>query len=158
VFACPSCCKKWQADERDAGRRTKCGSCGAVYVIPGAIQARAPAVPPPVSVTAPGLPAAVPGHPALGAAPSPPVSSRHARPALSDARKVIFFGLVGALGCLAGWVAGEPFLYVGLPAGTDARGSLATKPQLPQLTKGNAPPAPAPPALPTVGTVGHVPI
>ena len=43
---------------------------------------------------------------------------------MSSARKVLLFGLLGALGCLAGWLAGEGFL-LGFPPSKEAGGSLA---------------------------------
>jgi ribosomal protein S27E len=66
----------------------------------------------------------------------------------SNVRKVLFFGVLGALGCLAGWLVGEVFLWVGLPGSKTAAASLASKPVLPPLASQDAPPVPPPAAIP----------
>lgn len=66
---------------------------------------------------------------------------------LPDARKILLFGLLGALGCLAGWFVGEMFLWASLPASKEAGGSLASKPVLPSLANQAEQSTPAPPAL-----------
>ena len=66
---------------------------------------------------------------------------------LPDARKILLFGLLGALGCLAGWFVGEMFLWASLPASKEAGGSLASKPVLPSLANQTDQSAPPPPAL-----------
>jgi hypothetical protein len=51
-------------------------------------------------------------------------------------KKVLIFGLLGALGCLAGWLVGEGFLAVALPSaksGEPPTASLATRPQPPVI-------------------------
>jgi hypothetical protein len=47
-------------------------------------------------------------------------------------KKVLVFGLLGALGCLAGWLCGEALLRAALPAGAaESAPSLVSKPALP---------------------------
>src|SRR5207253_1830981 len=65
-----------------------------------------------------------------------------ARAAGTNMRKVVLFGLIGALGCLAGWAVGEGFLWATLPTDKEAGGSLASRPVLPPLPKQAAPAAP----------------
>ncbi|MCS7047282.1 MAG: hypothetical protein NZO58_13065, partial [Gemmataceae bacterium] len=66
-----------------------------------------------------------------------------------NVRKILIFGLLGALGCLSGWAVGELFLLAALPTNTDAGGSLATRPELPALTGSEPMPTPPAPRLPT---------
>lgn len=66
----------------------------------------------------------------------------------ANQRKVLLFGLLGALGSLAGWLVGEVFLRISLPVSKVAGGSLASKPVLPALVSQSAPPTPRPGALP----------
>jgi hypothetical protein len=67
---------------------------------------------------------------------------------LAKLRKILLFGLLGALGCLMGWLVGEGFLWAFLPS-KEAGGSLASKPALPALASQSTPtPAPLPAALP----------
>ena len=91
--------------------------------------------------------------------------------------KVLMFGLLGAGGCLLGWLVGEGLLLACLPkpSGTADAPSLVTKPELPELappkpTATAVPPAPpSPPAppqaapppapeLPTLAIAGQRPL
>lgn len=69
-------------------------------------------------------------------------------------KKVVLFGLLGALGCLAGWAAGEPLLRVLIPW-AQARGAgaaIVMPPEppapAPALNRGGEVPAPEPPPPP----------
>ncbi|MFO0871929.1 MAG: prenyltransferase/squalene oxidase repeat-containing protein [Pirellulales bacterium] len=64
-----------------------------------------------------------------------------------DRRKLITFGLLGALGCLAGWLVGEGFLALALPRVRSAP-SLASRPTAAPLamTTTSVPPPPLPDA------------
>lgn len=66
----------------------------------------------------------------------------------SSVRKVLWFGLLGAFGCLVGWLLGEGFLWLAMPGSKEATASLATKPTLPPLVRQAAPTPPAPVAAP----------
>ena len=66
---------------------------------------------------------------------------------LTNLRKVLLFGLLGALGCLVGWGVGELFLMAAMPASKAAGASLASKPELPKLANDAAAPAPPPPEI-----------
>ena len=67
---------------------------------------------------------------------------------LANIRKAVLFGVLGAIGCLAGWLIGEGFLWVSMPSSKDAgTTSLASKPELPALAKKVEVSAPPPPAL-----------
>jgi len=59
------------------------------------------------------------------------------------------FGLLGAIGCLLGWIVGEGFLLAFLPGDQDSGGSLASKPAAPALTSMASTPA-TPTALPAL--------
>src|ERR1019366_9100994 len=67
--------------------------------------------------------------------------------ALANLRKVVLFGILGSLGCLAGWFIGEMFLWVSLPTSKEAGASLASKPVAPTLASQAELTAPPPPAL-----------
>jgi hypothetical protein len=65
-------------------------------------------------------------------------------------KKVVVFGVLGALGCLAGWLVGEGFLAAALPSKDDAGGnapSLASRPDASKLDAAKAPPRPEQPKL-----------
>jgi hypothetical protein len=49
-------------------------------------------------------------------------------------KKILRFGLIGAIGCLAGWLVGEPFLYLAMPS-TNAGGapSLVSRSEPPPI-------------------------
>src|SRR5262245_43341645 len=66
-----------------------------------------------------------------------------------NVRKAMLFGLVGAAGCLAGWLVGELFLWAALPGDKEAGGSFASQPELPGL--GQPAELPVPPPPPVVG-------
>jgi hypothetical protein len=59
----------------------------------------------------------------------------------SAQKKMVLFGVFGALGCLAGWLVGEPFLAIAMPAGGAGGrgGSLVSRPEPP---RNEAPPPP----------------
>jgi hypothetical protein len=57
-------------------------------------------------------------------------------------KKVLLFGLLGAVGCLAGWLVGEPYLYAALSAAESAGAGRA--PSL--ISKPSAPTEPPPPS------------
>ena len=65
----------------------------------------------------------------------------------ANARKVIWFGLLGALGCAAGALLGEPLLKIAMPTGAGAEVSLASKPKLPSLDADTAVAVPPPPPI-----------
>jgi hypothetical protein len=65
----------------------------------------------------------------------------------SNLRKVLLFGFLGGVGCQAGWLVGEMFLWAALPASKESVGSLASKPVLPPLASKAEVPAPPAPAL-----------
>ena len=56
-------------------------------------------------------------------------------------KKPLFFGLFGAIGCLAGWLIGEPLLAMALPSGS-------TGGRAPSLIARAQPPAAEAPPLP----------
>lgn len=58
-------------------------------------------------------------------------------------KKVLLFGLFGAAGCLAGWLAGEPYLYAAALATADGGAGRA-----PSLISRPVPPSAEPPPLP----------
>ncbi len=64
--------------------------------------------------------------------------------------KVLWFGFLGALGCVAGWLIGELFLRAFLPTPEVAGGSLASKPELPALESKASLSAPPVASLPAV--------
>src|SRR3989304_5605098 len=64
---------------------------------------------------------------------------------LENLRKVLFFGIVGAVGCLLAWVVGEGYLLV-----VSAKGAILVEPpQPPPLVSARTnPPDQAPPITP----------
>ena len=69
-----------------------------------------------------------------------------------DRRKITTFGILGALGCLAGWAIGEGFLALALPLIQEeqAAPSLTSRPKeiAPVVVTQPTPPPPPQPAIP----------
>ena len=65
----------------------------------------------------------------------------------TNIKKVLLFGLLGCLGCIAGWLLGELFLLACLPSSREAGTTLASKPELPALKGGSTIGIPSPPAI-----------
>ncbi|MCS7016949.1 MAG: DUF2135 domain-containing protein [Gemmatales bacterium] len=68
-----------------------------------------------------------------------------------SSRKVWVFGVLGALGCLAGWLVGEEFLALAMPTPKEgtAQVALVSKPELPEAPRLELA-KPAPPPLPSL--------
>lgn len=155
VFSCTSCGKKLQVQDGMAGRRAKCTGCQAIQLIPGASQTGL--IPTATPKAAAPLPKADSARPQPESAATSAAVRRSASLLPPQVRKVLFFGLLGALGCLAGWLIGEIFLLVGLPTTKEAGGSLASRPVLPPLAKTSELPAPPLPEIPAGLSLARLP-